>query len=77
MNPLDLLKTQLQNSLNESTESEDFNEALHDCSYACNLSVTALEQHIGMWPDKGDWDIEYCRGIKFVEDKWHQITGMF
>lgn len=76
MNPLDLLKTQLQNALNESTESIDFNEALHDCSYACNLSVTALEQHIERWLN-GPYNYEYCRGIKFVEDKWHQITGMF
>jgi hypothetical protein len=76
MNPLDLLKTQLQNALNESTESIDFNEALHDCSYACNLSVTALEQHMERWLN-GPYNYEYCRGIKFVEDKWHQITGMF
>lgn len=76
MNPLDLLKTQLQNALNESTESIDFNEALYDCSYACNLSVTALEQHMEKWLN-GPYNYEYCRGIKFVEDKWHQITGMF
>lgn len=86
MNPLDLLKTQLQNALNESTEDVDFTEALADAIYACNLSTKALEQFISSWvlPDAltidrelDDCDIRYVKGVEFVEDRWHQITGMF
>lgn len=84
MNPLDLLKTQLQTALNESTETEDFKEALRDAVNACNLnSVAALEQWIEPWDQRpfgklmSEEDIHYCSGVDFVEDKWHQITGMF
>lgn len=76
MNPLDILKLQLTEFLKDSKENEDFNEALHDCVYACNCSVTALEQHMQKWLN-GPYNYEYCKGIKFVEDKWYQITGMF
>lgn len=76
MVPLQQLKERLQLALNGYSESADYQEALHDCSYACNLSVTALEQHMEKWLD-GPYNYEYCRGIKFVEDQWHQITGMF
>lgn len=82
MNPLDLLKTQLQNALNESTESEDYKNALEDGVYSCQFETqTALIQWINNWTKdftlEYDFDLEYRRGIKFVEDKWHQITGMF
>lgn len=76
MNPLQQLKEILQKSLSESTESDCYQEALSDCAYACDLGVTALEQHMEKWLD-GPYDYEYCKGIKFVEDNWHQITGMF
>ena len=86
MNPLDLLKERLQTTLNESTESEDFKEALFDAIYACNLSTTALEQFIGSWvaPDAPtiysqlDYrDVRYACGVIFVESEWYKITGMF
>lgn len=86
MNPLELLKERLQTVLNESTESEDFKEALFDAIYACNLSTTGLEQFIGSWvlPDaltidrQLDYcDIRYTCGVVFVEEEWHKITGMF
>lgn len=83
MNPLDLLKTQLQNALNELTESEDFKEALRDAINACNLnSVAALEQSLNSWTQSyvlitKEADKQYYDGVSFVEDKWHQITGMF
>ena len=86
MNPLDLLKERLQSVLNESTESEDFKEALSDAIYACNLSTTALEQFIGSWATTDtqtidrqlDYcDIRYACGVAFVEEQWHKITGMF
>lgn len=73
---LNILKERLQLALNESTESDCYQEALHDCLYACNLSVTALEQHMEKWLD-GPYNYEYCRGIKFVENELHKITGMF
>ena len=86
MNPLQQLKERLQIVLNESTESEDFKEALSDAIYACNLSTTALEQFIGSWvaPDVStidrqlDYrDVRYACGVAFVEEEWHKITGMF
>lgn len=83
MNPLDLLKTQLQNALNESTETIDFKSALEDATYSCTLdSVTALEQWVAIWTQTDshlmtESEIQYQHGVKFVEDKWHQITGMF
>lgn len=83
MNPLDLLKTQLQNALNESTESEDFNDALSDAIYGCDLSIKALETWMMSWiaPNYLEYisyeQNQYIQGVKFVEDKWYQITGMF
>lgn len=71
-----LLKAKLQRSLADSTSSDDFNEALSDCAYACELGVTALEQHMEKWLN-GPYNYEYCQGIKFVEEKWNAITGMF
>lgn len=77
MNPLQHLKESLQTVLNESTESDCYQEALSDCVYACNLGVTALEEHISMWINTTWDDKEYIRGIAFVESEWHTITGMF
>lgn len=82
MNPLDLLKTQLQNALNESTESVDYKDALEDGVYSCGLGITALEEWVSIWinPLYCNFSVkeaEYQKGVKFVEDKWHQITGMF
>ena len=76
MDALNILKQRLQEGLNESSESVDYQEALHDCSYACNLSVKALEQHMEKWLN-GPYNYEYCKGIRFVEEQWHKITGMF
>ena len=77
LNPLQQLKERLQTVLNESTESDCYQEALSDCIYACNLSVTALEEHISMWINTTWDDKEYIRGIAFVEQERHKITGMF
>jgi hypothetical protein len=77
MNPLQQLKDRLQTVLNESTEHKDFIEALEDCVYACNLGVTALEQHLDIWSTVSPVDSKYRKGIEFVESEWHQITGMF
>jgi len=44
-NPLEILKTQLEKALDETSETEDFKESLRDAINACNLnSVAALEQ---------------------------------
>lgn len=83
MNPLDLLKTQLQSALNESTETIDFKSALEDATYSCTLdSVTALEQWVDIWTQTDshlmtESEIQYQHGVKFVEEQWHKITGMF
>lgn len=82
-NPLEILKTQLEKALNETTEPEDFKEALRDAINACNLnSVAALEQWVGVWVQTDlhiltESEIEYQDGVEFVEEKWHRITGMF
>ena len=76
VNPLQQLKERLQTVLDESTESDCYQEAISDCAYACNLSVTALEQHMEKWLN-GPYNYEYCKGIRFVENEWHKITGMF
>lgn len=84
MNPLDLLKTQLQNALNDSSANADFREALGDGLYACSLGEAALDVLVFNWSNEqldleglSESDINYQKGVKFVEDKWHQITGMF
>ena len=76
-NPLEFLKEQLQKSLNESTESDCYQEALSDAIYSCQFGTsTALEEWINIWLT-GPHSYEYTRGVQFVEEKWHQITGMF
>lgn len=84
-NPLEILKTQLDKALDETSETEDFKEALRDAINACNLnSVVALEEWIFSWtnyenlaPAYEEADYQYLRGVQFVEEKWHAITGMF
>lgn len=84
-NPLEILKAQLEKALNETTETEDFKEALRDGVYATSLSVSGLESWINLWSDSQDsnylygaeFSKEYQQGVQFVEEKWYQITGMF
>lgn len=76
-NPLDILKEHLQKALNESTESDCYQEALSDGIYSCQLGTsTALEEWINIWIS-GPHNYEYTKGVQFVEQQWHQITGMF
>lgn len=84
MNPLDLLKAHLQNALNDGSRNADFREALGDGLYACSLGEAALDVLVFNWgagiEDSGelsDADIHYQQGVQFVEQQWHQITGMF
>lgn len=84
MNPLDVLKEHLQKALNESIESEDFKEALFDAQYAASLGQSALNTIFQAWcmmPNEEilacPHEIDYFRGCCFVEQQWHQITGMF
>lgn len=85
MNPLEILKTQLEKALDETSETEDFKEALVDGTYACGLSVLSLETWLSIWNGSQDVDYlygtgfskEYQQGVQFVEEKWHTITGMF
>lgn len=84
-NPLEILKTQLEKALDETSETEDFKEALRDAINACNLnSVAALEEWVFSWAGEenltkiyGESDYQYLRGVFLVEEKWHAITGMF
>lgn len=82
-NPLEILKTQLEKALDETSETEDFKDSLRDAINACNLnSVIALEQWLSVWTETDSHvltenEIEYQQGVQFVEEKWHAITGMF
>jgi len=82
-NPLEILKTQLEKALDETSETEDFKEALRDAVNACNLnSVAALEQWLNPWTYAyalitEESEKNYYNGVQFVEEKWHAITGMF
>lgn len=81
-NPLEILKTQLEKALDETSETEDFKEALRDAVNACNLnSVAALEEWLSIWIQTDSHiltenEIEYQQGVQFVEEKWHQINGV-
>lgn len=83
MNPLRQLKERLQIVLNESAERCDFHYALEDAVYACGLDTeAALLNWSTNWinDDKTslpEADLEYARGVAFVEEQWHKITGMF
>lgn len=82
-NPLEILKTQLEKALDETSETEDFKESLRDAINACNLnSVAALETWFHIWTEGLPFtleedEIQYQQGVQFVEEKWHAITGMF
>lgn len=80
-NPLEILKTQLEKALDETSETEDFKDSLRDSLYSCELgSIASLESFIGSWvnsTDLSEEDKQYQQGVQFVEEKWHAITGMF
>lgn len=81
-NPLEILKTQLEKALDDDNQFEGYHLALSDAIYACKLSVLALETWMNPWLDNEDvepysTDYDYREGVKFVEEKWHAITGMF
>lgn len=77
MTPIQSLKQILQEHLEVCQESEAYKEALEDCIYSCDLSVIALEQHNACWLwdgyYKGPNDIDYVRGVQFVNDQWNII----
>jgi hypothetical protein len=84
MNPLQVLKDRLQYEFTKTHTSKDYVEALGDGLYACSLSEAALNVLIFNWSvdplgtEKLSFeDKEYQRGVEFVEEQWHRITGMF
>lgn len=83
MTALITLKSQLEHFVNQEDLSEDFKAAISDGIYATTLSQVALEQWIGLWMSPRsiecttEVDIEYCKGVRFVEEQWEEITGMF
>jgi hypothetical protein len=75
MNNLQQLKERLQIVLNESTESDCYQEALSDGIYSCQFETsTALEQWMDIWL-KGPHSYEYTKGVQFVSDTWQEIKG--
>lgn len=81
MTALTTLQTQLQSILNQEGLSEDFKEAVFHGIYACQLgSAEGLNGWILSWVDAEDVaeeDKEYQEGVRFVEQQWEAITGMF
>lgn len=85
MTALNTLKLQLQHTLNtpSSDLSEGVREAVADAIYSCELgSWVALNNWINSWVEASDIyvadkDKEYQQGVRFVEQQWEAITGMF
>lgn len=83
MTALITLQAQLEPILNQDGFSEDFKEAISDGIYACQLgSFVALNNWINSWVETSDVhvaekDKEYQQGVRFVEQQWEAITGMF
>lgn len=83
MTALITLQAQLESILNQEGLSEDFKEAVSDGIYAGRLGQTALEQWMNSWinPTSLDYFSEdekaYREGVRFVEQQWEAITGMF
>lgn len=81
MNPLQQLKERLQTVLNDDNQFAGYHEAISDGVYACNLSVIALDEWVNSWInvsiDSYTCEGDYQRGVAFVEEQWHKITGMF
>ena len=82
-NPLEILKTQLEKALDDTSLNIDFREGLADAMYACSLGEAALNVLVFNWTkqqlpeDLSEEDKQYQQGVQFVEEKWHAITGMF
>lgn len=85
-NPLDILKSQLTDFLDKSDQEWDFNQALKDGLYACEMgSFQALNEWISIWvgihhrdlEGLTEQDLKYMKGVAFVEEQWNKITGMF
>lgn len=83
MTALTTLKAQLEPFVNQKDLTEDFKSAISDGLYAADLSQVALEQWIGLWTGQRsiecttEADIEYCKGVRLVEQQWEKVTGMF
>lgn len=83
MTALNTLKALLESILNQEGLSEDFKEAVSDGIYACQLgSFVALNNWINSWVETSDAhvaekDKEYQQGVRFVEQQWEAVTGMF
>lgn len=77
MTPLQSLKQILQEHLEVCQENDDYKEALLDCIYGCDLSEIAVMSWCKSWKclvkSDGDQDLEYARGVQFVNDQWNII----
>lgn len=85
MTALNTLKAQLQPFVNKEGLDENFKAAISDGIYACELgSWQALNQWIVSWTEIDpmnfqymDEDKHYLEGVRFVEQQWEAVTGMF
>lgn len=77
---LNTLKTNLQEYLNESTESGHFQSAIEDGRYSTDCGVTALEEWVAIWTQTDshcltESEMEYQLGVQFVSEQWDKIMS--
>lgn len=81
--PLETLKKSLQNTLTEAQANCEYNMdwqyAINDGIYSCDLSVVGLEQWINIWKTApltqlDSAEVFYQEGVEFVSRKWDEIN---
>lgn len=77
MTPLQSLKQILQEHLEVCQESEDYTAAIEDSIYGTDLSEIGIVEWCNHWLTNvrtvSETDIDYLRGVQFVNDQWNII----
>lgn len=81
--PLETLKKSLQNALTQAQANCEYNMdwqyAINDGIYSCDLSVVGLEQWINIWKtaplaNLASDEMFYLDGVNFVAGIWDEIN---
>lgn len=77
MTLLQSLKQILQEHLEVSQESEDYKAAIEDSIYGTDLSEVGIVEWCSHWLTDirtiSETDVDYLRGVQFVNDQWKII----